>query len=233
MHGAAGRRGEVGHRAGRALALAGDVHVARAVDGERFEVRAMRGHAPAEFGLYRCTVACELVAALDGGIGTAGEEVRVALPLEALGAAAGAAVSDVRAWTGLGTPPTDTATVDELALSDWVVADQRVELGSAPSDAAAEIVFDTAVNSGPTQAARLLQRIVGVPADGVIGPKTIAAVNDYVVAYGLQELIEAYTEARQNFYRLLPTYVHFGEGWRKRADGVASLAKVLSQPSAV
>ncbi len=61
-----------------------------------------------------------------------------------------------------------------------------------------------------TRRARLLQRIVGVPADGVIGPKTIAAVNDYVVAYGLQELIEAYTEARQNFYRLLPTYVHLG-----------------------
>lgn len=90
-------------------------------------------------------------------------------------------------------------------------------------------VFDTAVNTGPAQAARLLQRIVGVPADGVIGPKTIAAVNDYVVAHGLQELIEAYTEARQNFYRLLPTYVHFGEGWRKRADGVAKVAKDISQ----
>ena len=42
------------------------------------------------------------------------------------------------------------------------------------------VVFDTAVNTGPAQAARLLQRIVGVPADGGIGPKTIAAVNDYV-----------------------------------------------------
>ncbi len=90
-------------------------------------------------------------------------------------------------------------------------------------------VFDTAVNTGPAQAARLLQRIVGVPADGAIGPKTIVAVNDYVEAHGLHELIEAYTEARQNFYRLLPTYVHFGEGWRKRADGVAKMAKDISQ----
>ena len=90
-------------------------------------------------------------------------------------------------------------------------------------------VFDTAVNTGPAQAARLLQRIVGVPADGAIGPKTIVAVNDYVEAHGLHELIEAYTEARQNFYRLLPTYVHFGEGLRKRADGVAKVAEDISQ----
>ena len=90
-------------------------------------------------------------------------------------------------------------------------------------------VFDTAVNAGPGQAARLLQRIVGVPADGGIGPKTIAAVNDYVATHGLHALIAAYTEARQNFYRLLPTYVHFGEGWRKRADGVAKVAKQIGQ----
>lgn len=87
--------------------------------------------------------------------------------------------------------------------------------------------FDTAVNAGPAQAARLLQRIVGVPADGAIGPKTIAAVNEYVSAQGLHALIEAYTEARHNFYRLLPTYVHFGEGWRKRATHAGELATRL------
>ena len=90
-------------------------------------------------------------------------------------------------------------------------------------------VFDTAVNTGPGQAAKILQRIVGVTADGGIGPKTLAAVNDYVATHGLHALIEAYTEARHSFYRLLPTYVHFGEGWRKRADGVADIAKAVSQ----
>jgi len=94
-------------------------------------------------------------------------------------------------------------------------------------------VFDTAVNTGPAQAARLLQRIVGVPADGAIGPKTLAAVHDYIEVHGLHALIEAYTEARQNFYRLLPTYVHFGEGWRKRAENVAQVAKGLSQSPGV
>ena len=90
-------------------------------------------------------------------------------------------------------------------------------------------VFDTAVNTGPREASRLLQRLVGVSADGVIGPATIQAVNDYVVAHGIENLIDAYTEARQSFYRFLPTYVHFGEGWRKRADDVATLAKDICQ----
>ena len=90
-------------------------------------------------------------------------------------------------------------------------------------------VFDTAVNSGPAQAARLVQRIVDVPADGALGPRTLVAINDYVAAHGLHALIEAYTEARQNFYQLLPTYVHFGEGWRKRAEQVAHTARNLSQ----
>lgn len=72
------------------------------------------------------------------------------------------------------------------------------------------------MNTGPAQAARLLQRIVGMPTDGITGPKTIAAVDGYIVAHGVHQLIAAYTEARQSFYRLLPTYVHFGEGWRER-----------------
>lgn len=92
-------------------------------------------------------------------------------------------------------------------------------------------VFDSAVNTGPREANRLLQRIVGAPVDGVLGPKSLAAVNDYINAEGLSKLIDAYTEARQAYYRMLPTYVHFGEGWRKRADNVGVIAQGLRQQS--
>ena len=78
-----------------------------------------------------------------------------------------------------------------------------------------------------------MQRVVGVPVDGVLGPKSLTAINDYIAAQGLPKLIDAYTEARQAYYRLLPTYVHFGEGWRKRADAVAKVAKDLSQNNSV
>ena len=88
------------------------------------------------------------------------------------------------------------------------------------------------MNTGPREACRLLQRIVDAPADGVLGPKSLAAINNYIAAEGLPKLIDAYTEARQAYYRMLPTYVHFGDGWRKRADEVAVLAKGLSEQQA-
>lgn len=40
----------------------------------------------------------------------------------------------------------------------------------------AEAVFDTAVNSGPARAVRMLQRSIGVTDDGVIGPITTQAL---------------------------------------------------------
>lgn len=43
-------------------------------------------------------------------------------------------------------------------------------------DLLAEAVFDTAVNSGPARAVRMLQRCVGVTDDGVIGPITNQAI---------------------------------------------------------
>lgn len=40
------------------------------------------------------------------------------------------------------------------------------------------LLVDCGVNSGPGQAARWLQRAVGVSADGIIGPVTLTAVNN-------------------------------------------------------
>ena len=42
-------------------------------------------------------------------------------------------------------------------------------------EALAFMLFDAAVNQGQTQAIRMLQRTINVPADGVMGPETIAA----------------------------------------------------------
>ena len=43
-------------------------------------------------------------------------------------------------------------------------------------DLLAEAVFDTAVNSGPTRAVRMLQRCVSVRDDGIVGPITTQAL---------------------------------------------------------
>lgn len=78
-------------------------------------------------------------------------------------------------------------------------------------------VFDTAVNSGPGRAVKLLQQCLGVPVDGAIGPKTIAAANQFTGST-LQMLIEDYCSARQAFLISLPTFGTFGKGWTARVN---------------
>ena len=75
-------------------------------------------------------------------------------------------------------------------------------------------VFDWGVNSGTGRAARMLQKCVGVTADGAIGPMTLNAVS----GYGDTKLIEELTERRQAFYERLKTFETFGAGWTRRNE---------------
>lgn len=79
---------------------------------------------------------------------------------------------------------------------------------------------DFAVNSGPSRAAQHLQRILGVPADGHIGPATLAAVAKRDAA----DLIEALHQSRLRFLRNLKAWATFGRGWQARIDEVRRLA---------
>ena len=85
-------------------------------------------------------------------------------------------------------------------------------------------VFDFAVNAGPSRAVRFLQRLVKATEDGVIGPKTIAAVSKRVTAGGVAPLIREYQDARRVYYRRLPTFDAFGRGWLRRTDLVEASA---------
>lgn len=84
-------------------------------------------------------------------------------------------------------------------------------------------VFDTAVNSGPGRAVKLLQQCLGVPADGAIGPKTIAAATQFT-GTALLHLIEEYCSARQVFLISLPTFGTFGKGWTARVNRLKDAA---------
>jgi lysozyme family protein len=87
-------------------------------------------------------------------------------------------------------------------------------------------VFDYGVNSGPARAAKALQTIVGAKADGVIGPKTIAAVEVYA---NKAELIEELCAQRLAFVKRLKTWPTFGKGWERRIAGVRKLALEMAQ----
>ena len=73
-------------------------------------------------------------------------------------------------------------------------------------------VFDLAINSGTGRASKLLQRAVGVAADGAIGPATLAAVADA----NPRELATKICELRLAFLQALPTWETFGKGWGRR-----------------
>jgi lysozyme family protein len=81
-------------------------------------------------------------------------------------------------------------------------------------------VFDLAINSGVGRASKLLQRAVGVAADGAIGPATLAAVADA----NPRELATKICELRLAFLQALPTWETFGKGWGRRVKETEKIA---------
>ncbi len=90
-------------------------------------------------------------------------------------------------------------------------------------------VFDYAVNSGPVRAVKALQALVGAKADGVVGPKTIAAVN---AVANIDELIEDLCAQRLAFVKRLSTWPTFGKGWERRIAAVRKLALEMARQQA-
>lgn len=84
-------------------------------------------------------------------------------------------------------------------------------------------MFDTAVNSGPRQAIVLLQRALGVEADGSVGPVTWRALLD---TCNTTELVIRFVAARLRFMTGLSGWEHFGKGWARRiADNMEEVFK--------
>lgn len=73
-------------------------------------------------------------------------------------------------------------------------------------------VFDGAYNSGTTQSIKWMQRALGVEADGVIGPKTLAAAQSADPSL----MAKRYNGHRLKFMTTLNTWGVFGRGWAVR-----------------
>ena len=82
-------------------------------------------------------------------------------------------------------------------------------------------VFDYAVNSGVSKAAKTLQGVVGVTQDGVIGPATIQAAKTYVAM--------AVTNKRLAFMQSLSIWPTFGKGWAARIADVKNQIIALTK----
>jgi lysozyme family protein len=88
-------------------------------------------------------------------------------------------------------------------------------------------VFDYGVNSGIGRSAKVLQRVLGVPEDGIIGPVTIARAQ----RGNAQGVVAAVCEERLEFLRSLRTWPVFGKGWGRRVTEVKEAALEMATAS--
>ncbi len=86
------------------------------------------------------------------------------------------------------------------------------------------VVFDCAVNQGPGTAIKILQRALGVTADGFIGPITLGAL----LAYDSRELIQDLCVRRAKKYALTKGIKRYGRGWYARLFDVFQEARRAS-----
>lgn len=88
------------------------------------------------------------------------------------------------------------------------------------------VVFDGAVNSGPKQSIKWLQRALGSAyrgeIDGVIGLATLAALGE---TENHDALIDRICDRRMAFLRALNTWPDFGGGWTRRVANVRAVGK--------
>lgn len=85
-------------------------------------------------------------------------------------------------------------------------------------------VFDYGVNSGVYKSAKVLQRLVGVEVDGLIGPKTLAAVKKT----DAKQLALDMCKERLGYLRSLRIFKNFGRGWTRRVAEVESRVQKMA-----
>jgi lysozyme family protein len=85
-------------------------------------------------------------------------------------------------------------------------------------------VFDYGVNSGIGRAAKVLQRLLGLPDDGIVGPRTLVSA----ACADAGRLIDAICDERLAFLQGLKTWPVFGNGWGRRVREVRAAALAIA-----
>jgi len=91
----------------------------------------------------------------------------------------------------------------------------RMKLGAFFSQRIAWKVFDIEVNTG--RGDELLQKALGLKADGIVGDQTIATVNLYDVEKLMDKLIELQVKRYTEIVTKSPPKLKFLSGWINRA----------------
>jgi lysozyme family protein len=110
------------------------------------------------------------------------------------------------------------------------------KIDQLPSEKLKGVVFDYAVNSGPSRAIRDLQDIVGVKSDGKLGAKTLEAVNDFIASNGEDLLSNMVLNSRAGFMNNLvmadpQKYGEYQNGWMNRIRNLKQQYNLNGPPS--
>lgn len=87
------------------------------------------------------------------------------------------------------------------------------------------MVFDFGVNAGIGASAKMLQRALNVPSDGIIGPMTLDAARRAEPF----SLLRRMAWLREDHYRSSSDFGHFGRGWLARNETVLAASIRMSQ----
>ena len=126
--------------------------------------------------------------------------------------------STLKAWRGRIVTAEDVAGLDEdearqIYESEYLV---KPKIDKINSVFLRVFVLDSAVQHGPGKAIRWLQKIVGAPVDGILGPMSLSIINQV----DSDSLYKRMVAERCRFYgRLItkdPTQAVFAAGWANR-----------------
>lgn len=88
------------------------------------------------------------------------------------------------------------------------------------SQSIANIVVDWAWASGTGTSIKQVQRLLGVEPDGIVGPKTLSAINSADQRMLFAEIHAARLKFVDNIVQRDPTQVRFLKGWKNRINNI-------------
>lgn len=121
----------------------------------------------------------------------------------------------------------DIASLKKMTNEEWtdILREYAWDVWKADkieSQRVANICVDWSWGSGP-KVIKKVQKLLGVTADGVVGPKTLAAIN----GHSADALFGKIKETRTKFYHGIvkndPTQAVFLRGWLNRLEDIARL----------
>lgn len=141
----------------------------------------------------------------------------------------GITINDARLYWKKNATASDVKSMPKSVASDIYVKHYATPLKYDDLPAGVDYaILDYGINSGISRSAKVLQKLVGVTADGSIGPQTIAATNKKDPI----QLINQIYDERLKFLKGLKTWSIFGKGWNSRCVRGRALALTLAKAPA-